>query len=727
MNANKVVANSYQPKDSPSEVSASSSPIITCDFDTYESTGCEDEEGSYCETETQRCVCKEGFPIRLLTYCLPHKSIGDDCYTSSQCNQVANAACFIFGKEYDNERISGGHNVGRQLSNWPTGTCRCNIGYQILPEIIPSSNSSNVGLITGNNGGKSYEEVMMSSSASSASNSIECIKKTVGSWCTDDWDCIKETFNTQCARPQNLCECSWGFYYDDSTDSCQIPKLFESKCTSDSDCSPEKLICSPRGRCVCPKGFHFDVIHPGCKPNDDSSCDFGYKWDEEWGRCIPSRISSSAAAAFPFNQINSRNKNPSDRNSNSGPESSTITTTSVFKDPSSPSSSSESSTFSTFLFILVPNLVLFAFLSHYCYFRKRDEDEDDDTSDLERGQLRSSMIRPTHNLFCSYPYHRNGHPTAIRNDTIGTTGTCCVPGDKLLANLVTGHHLHHHHSHHHHHHHAILPPSTLVTHDNSDLVNGQEEFTPGQETGEECNEVKSSAAVTGDTNVESNTSSTKAVIEQNHSQNDPDHEISVPVSALEGTTEKKVSEKEGDENHEFEGKQYEKETKKVVPDSSSSANLSLSSILAENEEGLKEKMNEEGLKEKVKEGRKIEEGKEEATVMSSRLSNGSDQSGNRGNDSRKKGEEEDGQHHHSETVQGKSPSLSLSVGNEIKASQVIIDDKQKTKKERMIDPANCAEKVQHQEKNSSGVPCERDTSPSSSMKHSNNQDSNESK
>lgn len=613
VNTNKIIPNSFPSQ--PSEVTTS--PIITCDFDTYESTGCEDEEGSYCDSETQRCLCKEGYPIRLLSYCLPRKSIDEDCYTSSQCNQVKNAACFIFGKEYDNERISGGHNVGRQLSNWPTGTCRCNIGYQILPEILPN---------TANSTGRSYEE----------SVTLECTKKTVGSWCTDDWDCIKETFNTQCARPQNICECSWGFYYDDTTDSCQIPKLYESKCTSDSDCSPEKLICSPRGRCVCPKGFHFDVIHPGCKPNDDSSCDFGYKWDEEWGRCIPAR---SAAAAFPFNQINSRNKNPSDKNSNGITESSTITTTSVFKDSSS---ESDSSTFSTILFIIVPNIILFALLGHYCYLRKReDEDEDADTSDLERGQLRS--IRPTHNLFCSYPY-RNGHPTAIRNDSIGT---CCV-GDKLLANLVTGHHLHHHHHH--------LPPSTLVTHDNSELVNGQP-------IGDESNGEVKSAAATG------NSSGTSCAVIESRLENDDlplpasiggsSHEISV---LAEETGNDTTVEKQNDDG----SSQYEK-TK--VPESSSRATNGSSSsptLSSRNHE-------------KQEEG-EIE--KEQEEVMSLRLSNGGDHhSGNRENDSLKEGKEKEepaaGQH--SETVQGTN-----SVGNEIKASQVIIDVRKK-----MIDTANC--------------------------------------
>ena len=372
----------------PSQTSSSSvsSPSILCDFDSFEK-GCEDEIGSVCDTSSQRCVCKEGYPIRLLAYCLAPKAIGQDCYTSSQCKDIDQTACFIFGKEYDNERISGGHNVGRQVSNWPTGMCRCNIGYQF-------DNSSRT-----------------------------CIKKTIGSWCNDDWDCIKDKFNTQCSRPQNLCECSWGFYYDPKTDSCQVPKLYGLKCTSNQDCSDEALICSETTfRCTCPSGTHFDPIHPGCKPNDDSSCDSGYKWDQEWGRCIPIR---SPGSAFPFNQIN-RNSATSSKDSNRNRDNSLDPTLKV---NSTDSSAEESTTLSTILLLVLPNAVAFVVIIRCCYYRKQEEDALE--RDLERAGGPGLMhIRSAHNFpkFCAYPPY--GRPTLMH----GFVGPCCTgPTGKLHA------------------------------------------------------------------------------------------------------------------------------------------------------------------------------------------------------------------------------------------------------------------------------------------------------
>lgn len=224
-------------------------------------------------------------------------------------------------------------------------------------------------------------------------------------------------------------------------------------------------------------------------------------------------------------------------------------------------------------------MVLFALLGHYCYFRKRDdEDEDADTTDLERGQLRS--IRPTHNLFCSYPYHRNGHPTAIRNDAIGT---CCA-GDKILANLVTGHHHHH-----------LLPPSSLVIHDNSELVNGQATAAAAEKEGEaeESNgstEVKS-VDVTGPC------SGTSCAVIENHLQND---DLPAPVTSgsndeISPSLDPSEEEKQRNETE----KQEEEETtsrettsnyiEKKVPESSSSGNLSSCSISVVKQQQQEEK------------------------------------------------------------------------------------------------------------------------------------------
>lgn len=330
------------------------------------------------------------------------------------------------------------------MSNWPTGNCRCNLGHQW-------DNSSE-----------------------------SCIKKTIGSWCNDDWDCIKEKYNTQCSRPQNLCECAWGFFYDAKSDSCQTPKLWGQKCISNVDCEAENFICSSTTfKCVCPNGFHFDPIHPGCKINADSSCDRGYRWDEDWGRCIPVR---SAASAFPFNSLTgvnilgSRSKsspsNSLDRSTSSSSSSSSTTggNSVASSSPGSgdhsgssvhtskPDSNGEtgSSSVTTALILILPNVIAFALILRYCYYRKREEDSSDLTDDLERGNfaIRSAHL---HNLtkFCAYPPYTtrtilpggsiksHPHGTCLGTTVVGyggpgdlALGTCCAVANVTATGKV---------------------------------------------------------------------------------------------------------------------------------------------------------------------------------------------------------------------------------------------------------------------------------------------------
>lgn len=94
---------------------------IECDFLNHKETGCEDEIGSRCDPNTSKCVCKDSHPVRLLDFCLKISRLNGPCYTSGQCAVVANASCYIFGKEYDLETSSGGHNLGRLVKNWPLG------------------------------------------------------------------------------------------------------------------------------------------------------------------------------------------------------------------------------------------------------------------------------------------------------------------------------------------------------------------------------------------------------------------------------------------------------------------------------------------------------------------------------------------------------------------------------------------------------------------------------
>ena len=252
-----------------------------------------------------------------------------------------------------------------------------------------------------------------------------------------------------------MCECAWGFFYDAKTDSCQTPKLWGQKCISNADCEAENFICSTTTfKCVCPSGFHFDPIHPGCKINADSSCDRGYRWDEDWGRCIPVR---SAASAFPFNSLTgvnilgSRTKSTSlDRSGNTDHSGSSVHS-------SKPDSNGEtgSSSVTTALILILPNVIAFALILRYCYYRKREEDSSDLTDDLERGNfaIRSAHL---HNLtkFCAYPPYttrtilpgssiKSHHGTCLGTTVVGypgdmAIGTCCVANVTATGKVVHG-------------------------------------------------------------------------------------------------------------------------------------------------------------------------------------------------------------------------------------------------------------------------------------------------
>ncbi|XP_074593272.1 uncharacterized protein LOC141849009 [Brevipalpus obovatus] len=222
-----------------------------CDFEKYPG-GCEDSKGSFCNREINKCQCKPDYPVRLFRYCLKPASIDEACFTSRQCNKTPNAACYILGTEYDH---SGSHHVGKQLSDWPSGSCRCRIGHQ-------------------------YDSV-----------NGTCIKRTIGSWCNSNSDCKKEDVHTYCNKESFKCDCVYTHFYDPDSDACERQQpLYNSKCTGDDECSKQGLVCTS-GICRCPKDFHYNSKYSGskCKPNNDTACINGYKWSHEWQRCVRSK------------------------------------------------------------------------------------------------------------------------------------------------------------------------------------------------------------------------------------------------------------------------------------------------------------------------------------------------------------------------------------------------------------------------------------------------------
>jgi len=79
-----------------------------CDFFRY-IYGCEHNEGSDCING--RCICKDGYTVNLVYGYCP-KTIGDQCISSSECNQTdTNSACFASNDHF---------------SQW---TCQCKQDY----------------------------------------------------------------------------------------------------------------------------------------------------------------------------------------------------------------------------------------------------------------------------------------------------------------------------------------------------------------------------------------------------------------------------------------------------------------------------------------------------------------------------------------------------------------------------------------------------------------------
>lgn len=338
---------------------ASSGNSFLCDYDKF-THGCEDSTNSYCQREISRCICKQGYPIRLFKYCLKYAKIDETCYTSRQCNETPNAACYILGTEYDH---SGSHHVGSQLSDWPKGTCKCRTGHQY----DPFNNT--------------------------------CIKKTIGSWCNYDRTCNKEIVHSYCNKQTFKCDCVYGYIYDPEDDTCTPQQLYGSKCNDDDACARESLICLA-GRCRCPKDFHVDLKLPGflCKPNNDSACNIGYKWDDFRERCIPKSI-----------HVNQRGKQmPIDI--------SYVNDLEIGHDSDLPIS------ISTVIMSIIASGMLIMIL-RYCLCMKREDSEED---------LAERHIRPTHMLHKQHLVRGDLGCAMINDEMIINGEVKCPQGDGAI-------------------------------------------------------------------------------------------------------------------------------------------------------------------------------------------------------------------------------------------------------------------------------------------------------
>jgi hypothetical protein len=202
---------------------------IKCNFEEFKK-GCADETGSECDTKANKCICKPDFTIRLREFCLQPKYIGAKCFSSAQCNHIANAGCFNYREEYNQNPSAF---FGFNQKNWPSGNCRCKIGHHY-------DNDSNT-----------------------------CVKKVIGSWCSNLWDCKQEDKRLNNAICENnVCKCSPYHYYNQSTHDCHYRETYGNACIKKDDCI-HPAVCN-NNTCICVRNYHFDVEKtPKCQPNNN--------------------------------------------------------------------------------------------------------------------------------------------------------------------------------------------------------------------------------------------------------------------------------------------------------------------------------------------------------------------------------------------------------------------------------------------------------------------------
>lgn len=198
---------------------------LECNFDEFKN-GCVDNRGSTCDTNTNKCVCKDGFEIRLAEFCLKRKNLGDSCFASAQCNHIENAGCYNYREEYNHIPSAF---FGIIQKNWPSGICRCKVGHDFDEKVN------------------------------------KCVKKTIGSWCHNLWDCRQKIPQSYCES--NICQCNPSYFYNQTNDDCHYQEMFGSVCATTEDCLGPHLDCF-NGSCKCASTYYFDESKlPNCQPN----------------------------------------------------------------------------------------------------------------------------------------------------------------------------------------------------------------------------------------------------------------------------------------------------------------------------------------------------------------------------------------------------------------------------------------------------------------------------
>lgn len=217
-----------------------------------------------CNHVTGKCKCPSKSSVFLSPEipCLPHKSLGDICLHTLQCNSVQNSICiatFLFPVEITSaptykqwffyNQISDDNEMNFLL-NKMFGRCRCKNEYR-------------------------------------TSNDKECVyagRSIPGTKCSLSIDCAHQ--NSFCDESISQCSCQPGFYFDTQQNLCHaVESLHEQFCISPADClMPNSSMDCISSQCLCSTGYHYKK-GIGCVRN--KLCSRGFTWNITLHECQP--------------------------------------------------------------------------------------------------------------------------------------------------------------------------------------------------------------------------------------------------------------------------------------------------------------------------------------------------------------------------------------------------------------------------------------------------------
>lgn len=157
-----------------------------CDFDKFPEAGCADSATSFCNNDTNQCVCRAGHPVNVNGRCFAIRDIDELCVTTRQCSRIKAKCIDNAGEEVvsnDNPSEWSSQTSAHELNTrMVVGTCKCHTG-------------------------RFYHQ-----------DKKECSQRVLGNKCLFQNDCYSRS-HSFCDGTK--CKCKNGFFHDFVADECR--------------------------------------------------------------------------------------------------------------------------------------------------------------------------------------------------------------------------------------------------------------------------------------------------------------------------------------------------------------------------------------------------------------------------------------------------------------------------------------------------------------------------